>query len=131
LANEVETLPLLKECLRQAKRLAVPYLDSKKNQIWAIETRSLKDLRPGAYGVLEPHFDKNQRVPACELDLVIVPGLGFDRTGGRLGRGKGHFDRFLQDVVKAYKIGLAFKCQLLKEIPCDENDIKMDEVLTE
>ena len=64
-----------------------------------------------------------------ELELVIVPGLGFDREGGRIGRGEGYFDRFLAEAKRAYKIGLAFECQMVERVPCESSDVILDEIL--
>ncbi|NDW09177.1 5-formyltetrahydrofolate cyclo-ligase [Dysgonomonas sp. 520] len=65
-----------------------------------------------------------------KIDLIIVPGVAFDRQLNRLGRGKGYYDRFLKQV-KAPKIGICFEFQLLDKIPIDEHDIPMDMVVTE
>jgi 5-formyltetrahydrofolate cyclo-ligase len=84
-------------------------------------------LVTGIYGVRQPmgkdftNFDK--------IDLVVVPGVAFDRKGNRLGRGKGMYDRMLQQI-KAYKIGLCFPYQLVDEVPVEPHDVPVDEVLT-
>jgi 5-formyltetrahydrofolate cyclo-ligase len=63
--------------------------------------------------------------------LIITPGLGFDQSGGRIGHGKGYYDKFLIKTSDTCKIGLCFEFQLVKEIPIDQNDIKMDIIITE
>lgn len=70
------------------------------------------------------------------LDLILMPGLGFDRAGNRLGRGKGFYDTYLKRCMrhpkgKPHTIALAFKEQLCQEIPVDANDVPLDEVLYE
>lgn len=70
------------------------------------------------------------------LDLILMPGLGFDRLGKRLGRGKGFYDTYLERCIrhpkgKPYTIALAFKEQLCQEIPVDDNDVLIDEILYE
>ena len=127
--HEVETRPLLEEAWRRRKKVYVPRLDSQKKRIQIVELSDLKELKPGSYGILEPPLNRNRLGKPEELDLAIVPGLGFDRGGGRLGRGFGYFDRFLFEARKAYKIGLAFECQIVDEIPRDVHDVVMDEVL--
>ena len=129
LTPEVETRALLKEAWRREKKVYVPRLDPREKQIQIVELYDLKELRPGSYGILEPPLNRNHLGKPEELDLVLVPGLGFDRKGGRLGRGFGYFDRFLLEARKAYKIGLAFECQIVDEIPRGVHDIVMDEVL--
>lgn len=85
-------------------------------------------LESGAFNVPEPKdktpFDKK------EIDLVIVPGVAFDRKGNRTGYGKGYYDRFLKDM-SALKIGVCHSFQLLDEIESEEHDVKMDMIVTE
>lgn len=65
-----------------------------------------------------------------EIDLVIVPGVAFDRNGNRMGRGKGYYDRFLPKVPRAKKIGICFPFQLVNEVPHTELDVAMDRVIS-
>jgi len=127
---EVETRPLLEEARRCGKRVFLPRIDSKRGLIQAIEVEGREELEPNEYGVLEPPFDSTRLEKPRNLDLIVVPGLGFDRRGGRLGRGKGYFDRFLREAKQAYKIGLAFDCQMVEKIPRASHDVKIHEVLT-
>lgn len=88
-----------------------------------------RDLKPGAYGILEPS-DGSPTVEADEIDLFICPGLGFDLQGGRLGRGKGFYDRILAKArPDAVKLGACFNHQLLENIPMEDHDIPMDGVM--
>ena len=64
------------------------------------------------------------------IELVVVPGMAFDKQGHRLGRGKGYYDRLLPKLTNAYKLGVCFPYQYIEEVPTDEHDIRMDEVLT-
>lgn len=127
--SEVQTRPFLEEALRLKKKVYAPHLEAKENRMTIVELRNLEELNPGVHGILEPPSDSRRVGKAEELDLVIVPGLGFDRRGGRLGRGGGYFDRFLREAKSAYKIGLAFECQVVERIPREENDVLVDEVL--
>lgn len=68
---------------------------------------------------------------APSIGVIFVPGLAFDRNGNRLGRGAGFYDRFLYDYSHALKVGVCFCEQLLNEIPTDENDQKVDAILTD
>lgn len=85
-------------------------------------------LGEGAFGIMEPcgpvftEYDN--------IDLVVVPGMAFDRQGNRLGRGKGYYDRFLPRVKKAYKIGLCFDFQIVGNVPTEPTDIPMDEIVS-
>ncbi len=85
----------------------------------------------GPYGLREPNPKLAHEVPLSQLDTVLVPGLAFDRKGGRLGRGKGFYDRALQNF-KGTKVGVAFSQQLSKEeLPMESHDIRMDVIITE
>ena len=87
-------------------------------------------LRPGAFGIMEP---ANKEFTEFEqIDLAIVPGMAFDHTGNRMGRGKGYYDRLFARINRTdlYKIGLAFPFQYLEHVPTDVNDVPMDAVIT-
>ena len=64
-----------------------------------------------------------------EIDVAIIPGMSFDNDGNRLGRGKGYYDRLLAKIPQTYKIGMCFDFQKVEEVPTEETDIRMDEVL--
>lgn len=80
----------------------------------------------GKYRILEPSGPVFTDIPS--IDLVIVPGLAFDKDNNRLGRGKGYYDRFLKKCP-AFKMGICFKFQYFENIPAGQNDVKMDEVI--
>lgn len=85
-------------------------------------------LKQSSYGIMEPLGDNFTDYK--KVDLIIVPGVAFDRKMGRLGRGRGYYDRFLS-LVSAPKMGICFEFQLLDAIPVDTNDIKMDYIVSE
>ena len=95
-------------------------------QMEFLETNSVRNLRPGPYGILEPVKGE----VAEKLDVIICPGLAFTPEGFRLGQGGGFYDRALARYPAARKIGVAFTCQILPSLPCEEHDIKMDLVIT-
>lgn len=128
-ASEVETRPILQEAQKGGKRVFAPRVNSDKREFQAIEWREEGELQPGPYGILEPPFEPSRLGARGDLDLIVVPGLGFDREGGRLGRGAGYFDPFLAQAKKAYKIGLAFEFQIVDQIPRSSQDVILDEVL--
>ncbi len=92
--------------------------------------KSWKELSIGSYGILEPRTEKIRKTRVEDIDLIIVPGVAFDKKGNRIGHGKGYYDRLL-DKTNATKIGLAFEFQLLKEIPTDKHDLPIDILITE
>lgn len=65
----------------------------------------------------------------ASIDLAVIPGVAFDRSGNRLGRGKGYYDRLLPHIF-AYKVGICFSFQLVEDIPTREFDARVDEILT-
>lgn len=85
------------------------------------------DLTEGCYGILEPTGGLFKDYG--KIDAVVIPGMSFDAHGNRLGRGKGYYDRFLPTIPNTYKIGVCFDFQKTENIPTDEHDIKMDEVI--
>lgn len=84
----------------------------------------------GAYGIMEPEGPAFTAYD--DIDLIITPGVAFDVNHNRLGRGKGYYDRFLQQMrqTHAYKIGVCFPHQLVDSIPVTAYDIPMDEVVS-
>jgi len=92
----------------------------------------LEELKPSALGILEPADNPETEVLPQDIDLLVVPGLGFDPEGNRLGQGGGYFDRFLAGMRSSVpKLALAFDCQVLPSIPASPGDRRIDEVLTE
>ena len=86
------------------------------------------DLLPGKFGVLEPP-PKALQIPASEIDLVVVPGLAFDKKCYRLGRGRGFYDRWLP-ALSGLKLGLGFDHQLIDRVPRETHDVQLDNVIT-
>jgi len=87
------------------------------------------DLKPGAFGIMEP-ADHCPRAELSDIDVFLCPGLAFDEQGGRLGRGKGYYDRALSMArPDALKLGVCFPWQIVPDTFAQEHDIRMDEVL--
>ena len=136
--DEVRTRSLLalecrlaRDCGQGARIIAVPYCDGPELRLVRIE--SSDDLAVGKFGILEPRLDLRQKsaVEIDRMDVIIVPGVGFDRTGNRLGYGAGYYDRLLADAGRVTKIGLAYECQLLDHIHCEPFDVRVDYVCVE
>lgn len=133
--DEVRTRHALPKALSSDRRIIVPWCnDSGELELFHLE--ELSELEAGRYGILEPRLELRERPEKClppgELDAVLVPGVAFDRTGGRLGHGKGYYDRLLTRVrPDCSLIGLAFECQLFEAIPMSEHDMRMKFVVTE
>jgi len=88
-----------------------------------------EDMIPGAYGIKEPR-DGLEEIGISQIDLFFCPGLGFDLKGGRIGRGKGYYDRILERArLDSVKLGVCFGYQLVEEVDMDEHDIRMNGVI--
>ena len=124
--HEPATDDLLADLLARRVRVAVPAWRSREyGWDWVDETIRWKK---GPDGILEPAGAKPART--SDLRVVVVPGLAFDASGGRLGHGAGHFDRLLAKG-DALRVGLCFENRLVKAVPMEAHDIRMDVVITE
>jgi len=131
LPSELDVTSLAQRCLLLEKTLCVPRMDWGEMRMAAIQMDHFddRDLRI-SHGVREPSGGVN--VAAKEIDLVVCPGLAFDRLAHRLGRGGGVYDRFLaQEGFCASTVGIAFDVQVLDEVPVLGHDIALDAVVTE
>jgi 5-formyltetrahydrofolate cyclo-ligase len=126
--SEVDTAPLF-ERLR-ARRLTLCYPRcAAGNRLDFVPVTDLASLAPGAYGILEP---AGTPLPLERLDAVVVPGLAFDRRGGRLGYGGGYYDRMLAALPPGTaRLGLGFSRQLTDELPNDAHDVGLHAVVTD
>jgi len=89
----------------------------------------MESLRPGeSFGILEPVGELYTDYEA--IDLIVVPGVAFDRQGNRLGRGRGYYDKILKETPAARKVGICFGFQLVEQVPVDELDVRMDLVIS-
>ena len=132
LPYEVQTWQMIEGMLRKGKRVVVPVAQPRRKALRLSEVCDpAAELARGAHGVLEPRAGATRPVPVRVLDLVLVPGLAFDRRGHRLGHGHGYFDRFLARVPKETStVGLAFRFQLFDRLPAAAHDRAVQTVLT-
>jgi 5-formyltetrahydrofolate cyclo-ligase len=132
--DEVRTRHALPEAIRADKRIIIPYCVDGELELFHLE--SMDELDVGMYKILEPKVElrtvAEKRLEPQDLDLIMVPGVAFDRQGGRTGHGKGYYDKLLEHArADAPLVALAFECQMFPEIPCESHDIYMDKVVTE
>lgn len=129
--NEVDTRALIGTCLAQGKRVAVPVVMPGTKTLSHALIDSLDQLVVGPYGLAQPEPATAVWLPAeARIDLVVVPGLAFDRRGQRIGWGSGYYDRFLAQV-QAIKIGLCYDALVLDCIPGEPHDVPVDMVVAE
>lgn len=131
-AYEVETKELIEETMRLGKTVALPVCEPKTREILPVRVKDLSGLTRGSTGILEPVSEPHNILPLSGIDLVMVPGIAFDRWGHRLGRGLGYYDRFLAKLKPTtVKVGLAFDFQVVESVPAVEGrDIPLDLVLS-
>jgi len=132
--TEVRTRQHLPQALTSGKRIVVPYCVNDVLELFHLE--NMDELAIGMYRILEPRDELRtvaaKRVPIEELDLVMVPGVAFDRRGARMGHGKGYYDKLLEHArPDTPLVALAFECQLFPEIPTQAHDVFMDKIITE
>ena len=128
-AGEPELLPLIPWLV--GRGCTVAYFGMVDGQLVARKVRSAADLQRGVFGVWVP-LENLPVVDAAALDVILTPGLAFDRAGRRLGRGRGFFDQlFARPDVKARRIGLCWDSQLVDAVPVEPHDALMHAVITE
>lgn len=129
--NEVYTHDMIKEGLFQQKTIIVPLSDTKTHTIKPCILKNWDDLEKGAYGILEPIIHSQKTIPLKKINLIIIPGVGYDEKGNRIGHGKGYYDRLITKIPKAKLIGLGFEFQIVPTIPIEPHDRKVDTIITE
>jgi 5-formyltetrahydrofolate cyclo-ligase len=132
---EIRTRHDLPAALASGKKIVVPWCND-QGLLELFHLESLEELAIGMYKSLEPKAELRllpaKQVDVKELDLVMVPGVAFDRRGGRMGHGKGYYDKLLEHArPETPLVALAFECQLFPEIPVQPHDVFMDKIVTE
>lgn len=130
--DEVQTKELILDALRAGKRVCLPYITNKKNGLMeATEFSSFDELIVGAYGILSVNENNLRFVNPQDIDFILVPGVGFDKRGYRLGMGGGFYDRYLPKAINAYLTAVIYNCQLADTVVTDKYDAKVDAIFTE
>ncbi len=125
--NEVDTVGMIRDCIDH-KNVALPVTDTANHRLKISRINRLDDMKVGAYGIPEPKVMSG--LSADELDLVIVPGVAFDKRGNRIGYGKGYYDKLLNNL-DIPKVALAYSFQVIGVVPAQEHDMKVDRIITE
>jgi len=137
--SELRTRHMLPTALTSGKRIIVPYCtvdETGANKLGLWWLQSMDELIIGKWKILEPPRERwgeaGKELEPEEMDLVIVPGVGFSREGGRMGNGQGYYDRLLARVrPDCPLIGLCYECQLFDDLVVGPHDVFMDKVVTE
>ena len=133
IATEVNTLEIIKRSYMYNKIIVLPSFKTDADQVTLMKIDDPeKDLVPGPRGNLEPNPKRCKVVPVDCLDIAIVPGFAMDEKGGRLGSGKGNYDRLIPDLpVTTRKVGLIFEDQIITVVPMESHDKHVDIVITD
>ncbi|KAJ8247612.1 hypothetical protein GJAV_G00248290 [Gymnothorax javanicus] len=141
MSDEVRTENIIEDIFKRGKECFIPRYFTNSSHMDMLQLASVEDIQSlplTSWNIRQP-ADEENRVEALAsggLELILMPGLGFDKSGNRLGRGKGFYDNYLERCMrhpkgKPYTIGLAFKEQICPQVPVDDNDFLIDEVLYE
>ena len=128
--GEVDTKSIIASALEDKKIVCIPKILSKEQGMDFFQIKSLSDLVEGYYGILEVK-DPGEAFSSEEIDLMFIPGLAFDKKGGRLGMGAGFYDRYIEKSKGCYpKIALAYDFQILEEVPMEEHDRRIQGIIS-
>lgn len=131
-SSEVDTQEIIQTALADGKTVLVPLTDPVEKKMDAVPITDFKtQLCPSCYGILEPNFTSKTPYPPENIDLIVVPGVAFDRKGFRIGYGGGYYDRYLSQARNAVTVGFAYEKSLLDEIPSESHDQRVQIILTE
>ena len=128
--NEVDTHSLIRDALSNGVRVLVPVTDFDHNKLSVSEIKDMGELVPARFGLLEPDPDSLQPADPNEADVIIVPGVAFDRECRRVGFGGGYYDRLLSRTHAA-TIALSYEGQFVEKVPTDSKDMPVDIIVTE
>ncbi len=130
--TEVETISMIDESMKMGKQVSVPKADKERHKLRLYEIKDIGELSPGYMGIPEPSLSAERLMNLDDIDVVIVPGAGFDYSGNRLGYGAGYYDILLSENKKKIPvIALAYEEQLVDSIPSEMHDVKVDMIITD
>jgi 5-formyltetrahydrofolate cyclo-ligase len=132
--SEVRTRPFLPAAWERGKQIVVPYCTPDRLELFWL--KGFEELAVSSWGILEPKPElrgrADRKVEPSQLELIVTPGVAFDRCGARIGYGKGYYDKLLRQVSPGtLAVALCFECQLFPEVPMAPYDMYVDEIVTE
>jgi 5-formyltetrahydrofolate cyclo-ligase len=122
---------MIEDSFSLGKKVVVPISVIEDRTLLLSSLEKFQDLQVGSYGILEPRPDKIKEASIDKIDLIIVPGVGFDLSGHRIGHGKGYYDNLLKISKNHLHIGLAFEFQIVDKIPIESHDLPVKRIITE
>jgi 5-formyltetrahydrofolate cyclo-ligase len=130
LPGEIDTIPLMEWCLENNRTVVVPVVNNERKTLTHCELKSLGALKRTSFGLLEPEGNDQEQWYGGDYDVVITPGLAFDRCGRRLGMGGGYYDRFFAETA-GVRIALASDWQIVDAVPTGPHDQPVNIIVTE
>jgi 5-formyltetrahydrofolate cyclo-ligase len=132
-SNEVDTFLIIEALQKLGKKIVVPYTKKDIIDLLPVQISSVeKDLTVSSFGYPEPILEKVSVIDIQEIDFIIIPGVAFDGMGNRVGFGKGYYDKYLSKIKRNIKkTAVAYEYQVLRNVPSESHDIKMDYIVTE
>lgn len=127
---EVQNIPLIHYFLNHNYRIIIPVACPEDKELKHFELIQIGKLERGCYNIWEPQLQSRKRIDPAEADIIIVPGMAFDRKLNRLGFGRGYYDKFLPEIHQP-KIALAYNFQVFPDIPAEDYDHKVGIIITE
>lgn len=129
-SNEINTRNIIEKAFKDKKNVFIPKVHKDDKLMKAIKLNSIDELKKNSMGILEPIDDSNY-IEKENIDLIVVPGVVFDKECNRIGYGGGYYDRYLKDIKsKKNKIALAYDLQIVDKIESEVHDIKVDYIIT-
>jgi 5,10-methenyltetrahydrofolate synthetase len=131
--SELDTAGFMREVLDGGRRLVLPRVDREEGRLELYEVEDPgRELVPGVWGIPEPDPERARRVGLGEVEFVLMPGVAFDRCGGRLGHGAGYYDRLLGSArTLPPLVAATFEAQVVERVPMEPHDVPVDLVVTE
>ena len=129
--SEVDTTIIIKKALKDGKNIILPRVSGRRLELFYVDDPK-KQLKKGVYDIMEPNAVLCRKARISDIDLAIVPGVGFDKNLNRLGYGGGFYDKLLLRIPKGVKkIAFCFDIQIIDRIPVSKDDIKVDLLITD
>lgn len=129
--KEVDTSTMIDISLGMGKMISLPKVSLRDKSMSFYRIKDRSDMKRGAFGILEPKEDEEFITTPDRINMIIVPGLAFDKSCNRLGYGKGYYDDFLRGRSWLKKIGIAFNFQIVPQITPRKNDVQMNIIITD
>ncbi|MBF0458028.1 MAG: 5-formyltetrahydrofolate cyclo-ligase [Nitrospirae bacterium] len=131
--SEPNTLAMIDAALSMNKTIVLPRVNRKTRALEPYKVADLSELVPGYMDIPEPQPQRSAGVSAGDIDIIVMPGLAFDKTGGRVGYGGGYYDRLLSDIKGQLPVlaAIAYDEQIVERVPVMSYDVKVDMIVTE